>query len=248
MRSSRCERRGAGVPRSPFRAAGALLAWSLLAAGCGMPEQVDSVCPPGMQLVPGGAFRYGNKDLPRHPDEREADRRLRVTKETMGAFCIDRYEFPNREGARPETGATWLEAASKCRELGRRLCTEYEWEKACRGPKGFLFPWGNYFDMTLCALDAKAAAEHRSGSRSACVSPYGVYDMSGSAWEWTANAWQGSESLRVVRGGWDAELGDKGARCSLRRSRDAATRGPRTGFRCCADATPDLPAPPRLVP
>ncbi len=237
-------RRARGAPSAAI-----ILALVILAVGCGGSAPLaDNTCPPGMQFVPAGVFRYGDKDLPHRPGDDDPRRRRRVTKETIGAFCIDRYEFPNRKGARPATGVTWLEAASKCRELGRRLCTEYEWEKSCRGPGQLLFPWGNRFEMTACALDAKAAAEHRSGALAACVSGYGVYDMSGSTQEWTANAWDGSASLRVVRGGWDEALADKGARCSRRGSRAGPAAGPRTGFRCCAEARKSGFPNPKLAP
>jgi len=176
-----------------------------------------------MVLVPRGAFAYGDRDVTG-----------RKTREEIAGFCIDRYEFPNREGARPETGATWLEAASRCRELGKRLCTEYEWEKACRGPGGFLYPWGNAFVRSACALDAESAAVHRSGARPRCVSPFGVFDMAGSVWEWTENAWDGDPSRRVVRGGWEEPLGELGASCGYRAAQDASRGTGRIGWRCCA--------------
>jgi len=233
------------LARCPAPKVSFLLTLPILAVGCGGGAPVASdACPPGMQFVPAGVFVYGNMDLPRRPGDDPSRRRERVTKEMLGSFCIDRYEFPNREGARPATGVTWLEAASKCRALGRRLCTEYEWEKSCRGPGNLLFPWGNRFDMSTCALDAMAAAKHRSGALGGCVSGYGVYDMAGSTQEWTANAWDGSASARVVRGGWDEALAEKGARCSRRGSLAGAAAGPRTGFRCCAEVrTSSFPHP-----
>ena len=194
-------------------------------AGCA-PPPVPGECPEGMALVPAGVFRFGS-------------RRVRgfQNKENIATYCIDRYEFPNAAGAVPETGVTWVEAASKCRGLGKRLCTEYEWEKACRGRKGLSFPWGNEFDPAVCAPGA-ADGQHRSGARPWCVSPYGVYDMAGSVWEWTANAFDGDQSARVVRGGWDETLAPEdrwlSARCSYRLSADPARGEPRTGFRCCA--------------
>jgi formylglycine-generating enzyme required for sulfatase activity len=234
---------------APAPAVAALLALLVIAVGCGGSAPVEgNLCPPGMQFVPSGVFQYGDKDLPRKPDDDPRRRSERVTKETIGAFCIDRYEFPNSKGGLPETGVTWLEAASKCRSLGRRLCTEYEWEKSCRGPGGLLFPWGNRFDMMTCALDAKAFAKHRSGALGGCVSAYGVYDMVGSTQEWTANAWDGSASARVIRGGWDEALADKGARCSRRSSRPGSAAEPRTGFRCCAEARVSGLPHPRLAP
>ncbi len=217
-------------------------------AGCFTPRY-SGYCPDGMVLVPPGKFRYGDKEITG-----------RRTDEEIGAFCIDRYEYPNREGVRPASGVSWLEAASACREQGKRLCTEYEWEKAARGPRGRRYPWGNTFDPSACALDPDAPGEHLAGARPRCRSYYGVYDMGGSVWEWTMNTWEddaaepgagapvGSTTLtgrsgsakRVVRGGWERGLGEKGARASYRAAEDPSKTSPRIGFRCCAPAISGL--------
>ena len=197
-------------------------------SGCGAPPY-SGHCPDGMALVESGKFRYGDKAVTG-----------RRTREEIGAYCIDVYEHPNREGARPTRGVTWLEAAAICREQGKRLCTEYEWEKAARGPRGQRYPWGKTFDPSACALDPDAPGVHVSGARPRCRSPYGVYDMAGSVWEWTQNAWQGEGAKRVVRGGWERGLGEKGARASYRAAEDASKKSPRIGFRCCAPARSGL--------
>jgi formylglycine-generating enzyme required for sulfatase activity len=204
--------------------------------GCITPHY-SGYCPDGMVLVPPGKFRYG--------DEEVTGRR---TGEEIGAFCIDRYEYPNREGARPTAGVSWIEAAAICRGKGKRLCTEYEWEKAARGPRGQRYPWGNIFDPSACALDPGAPGEHLAGARPRCRSYYGVYDMGGSVWEWVQNKWQddaaapdaGGTERRVVRGGWERGLGERGARASYRAAEDASKASPRIGFRCCAPAVSGL--------
>lgn len=190
-------------------------------AGCAR-QEYEGVCPAGTVLVPGGKFEYGHKHVTG-----------RATEEDIAAFCIDRYEFPNREGERPKTDVTWLEAASACRALGKRLCTEYEWEKACRGRGGLVFPWGNAFDRWACALSPEEAAAHTSGRLAGCVSAYGVWDMAGSVWEWTSTAWEGDPERRLVRGGWEEKLGEFGASCAYRAASGASRATGRIGFRCC---------------
>jgi len=201
----------------------ASLVAAIVLAGCGELPSVGT-CPDGMVLVPAGAFRYGEKRTGGQ-----------VTREEIAAFCIDRFEFPNRELARPATAVTWLDAAAKCREAGKRLCTEYEWEKACRGHGGQAFSWGASFAAGACGTPR--ADGPVSGADAACASPYGVRDMSGSVWEWTANAWNGDDATRVARGGWDESVGEDSARCSYRRSLAASHASADVGFRCCAAVT-----------
>jgi hypothetical protein len=193
----------------------------LLLAGCRLPPV--GVCPDGMIYVPAGRFTYGEKATTK-----------RKTKEEVGAYCIDQYEFPNTQGVRPLANVTWMEASAQCTAQGKRLCTEYEWEKACRGKWGRRFPWGGKFSDSTCPGSTPEGEGYASGGNALCVSPYGLGDMSGSVWEWTQNAYDGDPLRRVLRGGYDPEVGEKSARCSWRQPQEASKTSARIGFRCCA--------------
>jgi len=84
----------------------------------------------------------------------------------------------------PIRGISWYEADSYCLWMGKRLPTEFEWEKAARGKDGRLFVWGNKFDKDAANLERKVK---KTGSMTGDKSLYGVYDMNGNISEWTAS-------------------------------------------------------------
>jgi len=109
-------------------------------------------------------------------------------------------------------------ALELCQNLGARLPTEDEWEKAARGTDGRLYPWGNEWDEQrgFFYYDQQIPSAHPGRGRSvsgfpAGASPYGVEVMAGGLPELvtvqTARPvmtsrleWNGHEILVDVRG------------------------------------------------
>ena len=180
--------------------------------------------------IPDGSFDLGST-----PGDRGRDPSLEpaLSPTSLGAFDIDRSLYPNELGKPPLLGVTRDKAESLCKERGRRVCTEVEWERACKGPDGQAYA-GN------AAWDPKCAKEPES-----CASGFGVVGM-GARREWTASEIDGkSESGAVLRGGApDAAAQDH--RCARRVGVDPGSAGDDVGFRCCGGA-PNAVTIPKIV-
>jgi hypothetical protein len=105
---------------------------------------------------------------------------------SLGAYSIDLDPYPNEPGKPALVNVTWDQAAARCSERGQRLCTELEWEYACKGPKSTTYPWGAGYSATTCTGRADALI----GKRPECKTAHGVMDIEGLALEWTASDWE----------------------------------------------------------
>jgi formylglycine-generating enzyme required for sulfatase activity len=125
----------------------------------------------------------------------------------VAAFCIDRYEAPNIRGEVPFALVTAYDGEAWCAERGKRLCTEDEWVRACEGPHGRAYPYGDTYRASACNDDRPWILVHwralaqwprdeaideatrllqadMSGARADCISEEGAYDLTGNVAEW----------------------------------------------------------------
>lgn len=170
--------------------------------------------------IPGGAFQAGTQ--PGTPG-RDPELEPRMRHVELGPFRIDRLPYPNDPAKPPRTGVTRAEAAELCSERRARLCSELEWERACKGDASFEFSTGARWAPRCAEPSAR------------CASPFDVYGM-GSLMEWTASdvltkAFRG-KTRAAVRG---AEPGapSEAHRCAARRAVAPEQASQPTGFRCC---------------
>ncbi|MCB9644413.1 MAG: SUMF1/EgtB/PvdO family nonheme iron enzyme [Myxococcales bacterium] len=188
-------------------------------------------CPHGMVWIEAGSFRMGSAVS--DPMHFFGEKQLVRTR--TSAYCIDRYEAPGK-GKMPSRGVSWSDAKRRCRAQGKRLCTESEWERACKGSSGRRYPYGNSFNPSACnTRDAggKNRSLRRTGSYSRCRSSFGVFDMSGNVAEWTSSPFR-RKGWRIIRGG-SFNRPDWDVRCASRGGLPPSSRKPSVGFRCCAD-------------
>jgi serine/threonine-protein kinase len=161
--------------------------------------------PEGMVYVTGGEFMMGSNN----GDEYEQPSH----KVSVNPFLIDVYEVtcgeyekfveatghrvplywtngicPRAAQRKPVVGVDWHDATTYAKWASKRLPTEEEWEFAARGSDGRKFPWGNEWQANVAnAGDSSAGDFVDVGSYPLGKSPFGVMDMIGNAWEWTAS-------------------------------------------------------------
>ncbi len=169
--------------------------------------------------------------------------------------CMDRFEYPNRKGEFPILMVSWYEARDACKGEGKRLCSEDEWTYACEGDEATPYPSGYSREDSACVNDrpwikfddqallpratprARAELDRLwqglpSGSRAACKSRAGVYDMTGNIDEWTTSSVPG-ERPSVLKGGY---WGPVRTRCRpATKAHDETHMFYQQGFRCCAE-------------
>ncbi len=97
--------------------------------------------------------------------------------------CIDKYEYPNREGTIPQSSLSYTDAQKLCEQQGKRLCTADEWQWACSSIDALPYPYGKSIEENRCNSDASRGVEP-SGARLNCFSKFGAFDMVGNVFEW----------------------------------------------------------------
>jgi hypothetical protein len=185
----------------------------------------------GMIWIPPGTLVAGTvKD--RTP--RIADEELPGESIELAGFYIDEFAYPNEGGAIPKTGMNRDEAGGLCAGQDKRLCTELEWERACKGPSNTTYEYGETYRAAECVM-GQSGRLAPSGLRVACRSGFGVHDMHGGPWEWTASTWRRGPGPHpgVARGG-NSDAGELVGRCANALAIAPISRRPDLGVRCCA--------------
>jgi formylglycine-generating enzyme required for sulfatase activity len=182
-----------------------------------------------------------------------------VTQEQWHAVMGTRPSwFAGRAARLPVENVTWNQAQEFLRRLSTmsdgsrfRLPSEAEWEYACRAGTTTAYSTGATLNAEAANIDPRAPDERDPAVRDAGTRPvgsyrpnrWGLFDMHGNVWEWTADphcpyetgpqtdpAPACGSALKVIRGGSWRFRADS-ARCALRYTHAADMRGYSLGFR-----------------
>jgi len=152
---------------------------------------------------------------------------------TQGLPGDDETLACSRPGVLPWAEVARDRAEEVCVASGRRLCTTAEWTRACAGPDGFQYPYGNAYDGEACnGGEAQIAGTVASGGFDGCISRDGLNDMSGNVWEWIGDG-DAAGGNHVLGGSYAS--GFTSLRCTgtLRGVAPEQTSMV-IGFRCCS--------------
>ncbi len=223
-----------------------------------------------MVTIPRGSFDMGDVARVGNPTEQP------IRPVLVPAFQLSAYEVTVQEYAlcvsdgvcaniidvssglsenTPLTGVSWFDAQTYLNWISQktgedyRLPTEAEWEYAAQANLGLAYPWGAQAGRGMAnCINCGSAWEGVGVAPIASFAPnaFGLYDMAGNVWEWTADCWYPNYeaapaiaiarednalcSERVMRGGsWDNEAWL--ARTTYRGRGRADMRQDLTGFR-----------------
>jgi formylglycine-generating enzyme required for sulfatase activity len=157
----------------------------------------------------------------------------------------------------PVTHISWSDANAFAQWNGKRLPTEAEWEKAARGGReNSLYAWGDDLIVDgqhMCNIwqgdfpTFNSAQDGHLGTapvHSFEPNAYGLYNVCGNVWEWTADSWNSSDLAdnKVIKGGsymcHDSYCNRY--RLSARTSHPKNGFTAHIGFRCVADKNREL--------
>ena len=192
-----------------------------------------------MVMIPEGPFTMGKGKRPPLGPERHLFLRPFLIDQSEVTNEKFKEQFPDhqfRKGAaqHPVTKVTWHQAKEYCEKNGGRLPTEPEWEKAARGEQAFIYPWGDHKPKKRPHPFYSGVVKKKVASNKQDVSAYGIHDMAGSVWEWTADS-QGS--LKIIRGGlWNKHLDFEYSKTYEKATIPPGERLSFLGFRCVRSA------------
>jgi formylglycine-generating enzyme len=172
-----------------------------------------------------------------------------VGKRVKMRFCIDRREYTPPGQKLPLNQASYDIATKTCAGLGKRICTDNEWNFACEGEDMLPYPYG-YERKPVCNQDQTDLFEKnphmqvlrdlraRDDAFPACTSPFGVENMTGNMDEPVAReGFENNQPFRnALKGGWWMPARNRCRPATT--AHDDYFKDIQIGVRCCDGANP----------
>lgn len=217
------------------------------------------VCPDDMVLVEGAYCTEVKHDCVEWLDDEKLPfarcRRYSAQSTCTGKhepkrFCIDRFEHSDDATTRlPLNQQSFAKANKVCKAMGKRLCSESEWNFACEGEQMSPYPYGRE-RKPVCNQDREDLYEKNPKRRilrdlrwpnqaNDCVSPFGVYNMVGNLDEPTLREGrQHAHPFRnALKGGW--WMAGRNRCRPATTAHDEYYKDIQIGVRCCRAADPE---------
>jgi len=219
---------------------------------------VAPACPADMVLVEGNYCTDVRQDCNRWLDaeslpfarcaEYSSHSRC-VGKRVPMRFCIDRREYTPPGQQLPQNQASYDIATKTCQGLGKRICTDNEWNFACEGEDMLPYPYG-YERKPVCNQDQTDLFEKNphmqvlrdlrepADARPECKSPFGVENMTGNMDEPVAReGFENNQPFRnALKGGWWMPARNRCRPATT--AHDDYFKDLQIGVRCCGGAGP----------
>ena len=165
-------------------------------------------------------------------------------------FCADVDEYTKPGETLPLTDLNYFQAEQVCKDDGKRLCKETEWEFACEGQDMLPHTTGYSRPTNVCNIDIEKGLgkigrlnnlAKQSSSLTQCVGPFGTRNQNGNVDEWTTRdrspdpgkTKESGTHTNALKGGWWSPVRDRCRPATT--AHDDNFHEVQVGFRCCKD-------------